>query len=274
MINIYKGIAPSSLVSEGEEHARNLCATYDADPASYRDGTRLMEVSDSICKTDIVRAELEACHFGKCCYCETVIPKPFAHSHIEHWRPTNSSRQGRGETRTRPGYYWLVNSWDNLLLSCFFCNTTNKSDLFPLRNPPTRARHHGMRLEDEEPGILKPDGDQDLRDHITFAEDVPVGLTDLGRKTIQVLGLDSVKHSLRREVLAKIRNDRRELLDLMAINHPMAREIADQRRKSIEDAILPNKPYSAMVAAFLATYPLPELAPEMARGAGGEPSID
>jgi len=157
------------------------------------------------------------------------------------------------------------------LLSCFFCNTSNKSDLFPLEDPATRARHHGMRLEDEVPSILKPDAIGDPSDHIKFLEDVPDGLTELGRKTIQVLGLNSPKHSHLRKILNEIRAERNELIKLMTIDHPMAREIAQTRRKSVQEAILPNKPYSAMAVAFLKANPLPEPITETARSAGGDP---
>jgi hypothetical protein len=206
----------------------------------------------------VVKAKLEACHHGKCCYCETHIPKPYAHSHVEHWRPKLSSRQVRDKKkRTWPGYYWLAYSWDNLLLSCFLCNS-NKSDLFPLKNPAARARHHGMRVEDEVPAILKPDGDRDPRDHITFRGVEPVGLTPLGRKTIEVLGLDSPKHGLRRDYLEKIHQARELSIDLVGSVEPKLRQHAAHFRDFVEKAVRPEKPYSAMVAAYLEANPLPD----------------
>jgi hypothetical protein len=216
-----------------------------------------MDVRTYIYASDAVKAELEACHHGKCCYCETLIPKPYALSYVEHWRPKSSSRQGLNEERIWPGYYWLAYKWDNLLLSCFFCNLS-KSDLFPLDDPAARARHHGMRLEDEAPAVLKPDGDKDPADHITFHAEVPVGLTPLGRKTIEVLRLDSPAHELRLSRLAEIRKARDIFINLMGSVDPVARQLAETCRGFVEQAVRPEMPYSAMVVAYLQTNPLPD----------------
>jgi len=269
MIAIRKGAAPLSLLSAGEDHARELCAAYEANPEAYQSGETKMSIRESIYKLPEVKDALEACHHGKCCYCETVIPKPFAHSQIEHWRPKSCSRQEPNAERVRPGYYWLAYSWENLLLSCHFCNTINKRDLFPLENPATRARHHGTSLEDESPAILKPDGDADPRNHITFDEDVPKRLSPLGQKTIEVLGLDSTKHTQRRKFLATIRADRKLYMDLMNSPDPIARQYAQAKRRSLEEANLPDKPYSSMMASFLASNPLPDPAEQITMGAGG-----
>ena len=257
MIAIQKRAAPADLVRAGEEHARELCAAYDADPEPYRSG-KPMPVRRSIYTADEVKAALEACHHGKCCYCETVIPKPYAYSHVEHWRPKSSFRQGRNEDSIWPGYYWLAYSWDNLLLSCAFCNSSKKSDLFPLENPAARARHHRMPIADETPAILKPDGDKNPRDHITFHMEVPVGRTALGSKTIEVLGLDSPAHEQRLTHLDTIRKAREMAIRLMGIAHPAAQEYAELARRFVEEAVRPEKPYSAMAAAYLEANPLPD----------------
>lgn len=256
MIAIHKGDAPPDLVCAGEDHARELCAAYDADPELYQRRERKMDVRASIYASDAVKTELQACQHGKCCYCETLIPRPYALLYIEHWRPKSSSRQGWGEQRLWPGYYWLAYRWDNLLLSCFFCNSS-KSDLFPLEDPAVRARHHGMPVEDEAPAILKPDGDQDLSAHITFHEEVPVGVTPLGRKTIEVLGLDSPAHELRLSRLAEIRKARDISINLTGSDDPIARQWAESFRRFVEQAVGPEMPYSAMAAAFLKANPLP-----------------
>lgn len=206
MIAIHKGTAPRDLVRAGEEHAKELCAAYEADPEPFQSGKK-MGIRKSIYASRAVKAELEACHHGKCCYCEMRFDdhRPYAYSYVEHWRPKRSSRQEPDEESIWPGYYWLAYSWDNLLLSCAFCNCVNKRDLFPLEDPAARARHHGMRIEDETPAILKPDGDEDPRDHITFDMEVPKGITPLGCKTIEVLGLASEAHGPRLTYLDMIR---------------------------------------------------------------------
>ena len=258
MIAIRKGDAPPGLVLAGEEHAKELCEAYDANPELYRSGEQKMDVRKSIYASDAVKAALDACHHGKCCYCETLIPTPYADPHVEHWRPKSSSRQALDEKSGWPGYYWLAYSWDNLLLSCAFCNRNNKRDLFPLDDPSARARHHGMPVEDEAPAILKPDGDEDPRDHIKFELDEPVGLTPLGRKTIEVLRLNSKAHEARLTHLKMVRQAREWSIGLMNSVDPKARQYSLHLRGVIEDAVRPEQPYSAMVAAFLEANPLPD----------------
>jgi 5-methylcytosine-specific restriction endonuclease McrA len=257
VITIHKGAAPRGLIRAGEKHAGELCADYDADPDMFRSGEKTMEVRDRIYASKSVKSELEECQHGKCGYCEAVIPKPYAYSHVDHWRPKSSSRQELDDERVRPGYYWLAYTWDNLVLSCLFCNS-NKNDLFPLDDPAQRARHHGMPIDDETPGILKPDGDRDPREHITFHEEVPVGLTPLGRTTIAVLGLAKEAHEPRRTHLNKIRKKREMYLKLMNSVDPTARHYAELARTAVLQATRPEEPYSAMIAAYLESNPLPD----------------
>jgi len=188
VIAIHKSAAPPVLVHDGEEHATDLCAAYDADPDLYVNREQKMPIRRLIYASEAVKAALGPAIMASAVIARLVSQRPTLIRMFEHWRPKSSSRQGFEEESIWPGYYWLAYSWDNLLLSCAFCNSSNKSDLFPLEDPTVRARHHRMRIEDETPVILKPDGDEDPRNHITFHMEVPVGLTPLGRKTIEVLG--------------------------------------------------------------------------------------
>jgi uncharacterized protein (TIGR02646 family) len=257
MISIRKGPPPPALVRAGDRRVRELCAAYDADPVAYRSGKVKMNISKPTYASTAVKEKLLASHHGKCCYCETKIETPYADVHVEHWRPKLSSRQGRREKSTRPGYYWLAYSWDNLLLSCSFCNRDNKKDLFPLKNAAMRARNHRMSIDRERPAILKPDGDQNPRDHITFNGDRAVGRTALGRKTIDVLLLNSPKHR-RAEHLIEIEKRRKVYIDLKDIPDPVVRLHAELQRKFLEDAVKPDRKYSAMVADYLEKNPLPD----------------
>lgn len=70
-----------------------------------------------------VRERLEELFNRKCAYCECNISAG-GENDIEHFRP-----KGRVDismnTETgsyKPGYYWLGMVWENLLLSCQFCN--------------------------------------------------------------------------------------------------------------------------------------------------------
>ena len=256
MIPINKGLPPRNLVKLGEKHAGNLCAAYDADPKPYRGGKQ-MGFRNSIYASPAVKRALKVCHFGKCCYCETHIPEPYAYGHVEHWRPKSSSRQERRKESVWPGYYWLAYQWDNLLLSCAFCNS-NKADLFPLKNPSARARHHRMRIAREKPALLKPDGGVNPRDHIAFRNETPVALTPLGKMTINVLALDSPKHEERLRHLQIISQARETFIDLVGSVDAKARAHAERARQILEKAIRPDQPYSAMVVDFLKANPLPD----------------
>jgi len=57
-------------------------------------------------KQSDTRKALMNIYKNKCAYCEQNIEQ----NHIEHYRPKNI-------------YYWLVYSWDNLLLACSDCNS-------------------------------------------------------------------------------------------------------------------------------------------------------
>jgi uncharacterized protein (TIGR02646 family) len=255
MIPVRKGKAPHDLVLEGEEHVKELCAAYEADHELHCTRIRKWTFREEIYRS--VQPDLAACHYGKCCYCETPLD---ANSEVEHWRPKSR-------------YYWLAYSWDNLFLSCGFCNK-KKGDAFPLDNPAARAMHHGMSIANETPSILKPDGDQDPREHIKFHGDRPEGLTELGRKTIEVLGLDSPKHGGRLRHLSKIREARKlYMLYVGSADHEKRRH-AEIARNLVEQAVRPDEPYSAMIAAYLEANPLPERAhaalnSEDSRGMGG-----
>jgi hypothetical protein len=154
------------------------------------------------------------------------------------------------------------------LLSCGFCNK-KKGDAFPLEDPAARATHHGMSIALETPGILKPDGDQDPRDHIKFHGDRPEGLTPLGRKTIELLGLDSPKHGGRLRELDRVRLASRLYILDSASGDPERRRRADFARIFVEQAVRPDRPYSAMIAAYLEANPLPEAAPATLNSAAG-----
>jgi uncharacterized protein (TIGR02646 family) len=254
VIPVHKSSAPPHLLLAGKEHATELCAAYDADPDLCRTGIKKWNFREDIYRS--ARAELDACHYGKCCYCEAPLD---ANSEVEHWRPKSR-------------YYWLAYVWENLFLICGFCNK-KKGEAFPIEDEAKRATHHGMSIADERPGILKPDGDEDPSHHIRFHDDRPEPLTPLGLKTIEVLGLDSPKHRGRLRHLAEIR----AACALYRLNaesaDPEKRVCAESARIFVETAVRPDKPYSATISAYLKANPLSEPAPAAINHAGG-PAID
>src|ERR1700733_5163797 len=96
MIRIDKGPAPRKLTDAGTAMARMHCAAYDLDPAPYITGLKNFEIAVGIFAHRSVKESLERSQHGKCCYCEAFIEKPYAHSHVEHWRPKAFSQQDAG----------------------------------------------------------------------------------------------------------------------------------------------------------------------------------
>ena len=235
MISIQKGAAPPALVRRGDKHALELCAAYDAG--------RAIAIIEGIYQS--AKPHLEICHHGKCCYCETLIDdhKPYAYSEVEHWRPKSI-------------YYWLAYSWENMFLSCTFCNK-EKGNQFPLRDQSTRATHHGMSIDEETPEILKPDADRDPSQHFKWRGDTPEGITCEGRRTIEVLNLDSPKHQRKRH-LVEFQLKHAAYMSFMSSAYPSKQQDAEAARKLLEEAMRPERPYSAMIAAYLAANPLPD----------------
>lgn len=241
MITIHKGAPPPEFDQTGDDHARELCTAYDANTEAYRNRQTKMAFRETIYRS--VTRELDGYHHGKCCYCEVPLD---ANSEVEHWRPKSR-------------YYWLAYSWSNLLLSCGFCNKT-KLNQFPLEDEGKRALDHHMRLDAEKPAILKPDGDIDPSSHIEFHGDRPEALNQsaIGTKTIEVLGLDSPKHRGRARHLAKLKVEHATYVLYINNADPEKRRDAETARRFIEEAVLPDKQYSAMAAAYLRANPLPE----------------
>jgi len=109
-----------------------------------------------------VKTDLEKIYNKKCAYCESNICA-VSYSHIEHYRPKNE-------------YYWLVYSWDNLLLACQICNT-NKGEKFETNE--TKIIYKKQFLNDlhdkaydfneiEKPQLINPELEEDLDNHFTF----------------------------------------------------------------------------------------------------------
>lgn len=133
---------------------------------------------------DVVKPDLAAMQYNKCCYCEKREEQP-KYRDVEHYRPKSV-------------YWWLAWTWENLLFSCIDCNREHKRDQFP-RSPGDRA----LAPEEAPPGSEQPlvldptDPRIDPTTQIEFRREriqgrerwTPHGLTARGWKTIEVCGL-------------------------------------------------------------------------------------
>jgi uncharacterized protein (TIGR02646 family) len=137
--------------------------------------------------------------FAKCAYCESYYADVYD-GDVEHFRPKGRVKE---KTPQKPGYYWLANDWDNLLLSCQHCNqgrrhllegdtkavSRGKLDQFPIANDKKRAKKPSDSLDEEDKVryLLNPCKDKP-ENHFSYdaKEGVIKAETEMGEKSIEV----------------------------------------------------------------------------------------
>jgi uncharacterized protein (TIGR02646 family) len=156
-----------------------------------------------------VKMALEKLFHHKCAYCEG---KPTSQGpwDVEHYRPKGRVK----ESDNHHGYYWLAYTWENLFLSCTYCNqnrtdqplfddptvgaTAGKVDQFPLRIEKKRAMKPESKLDEEEPLLLNPCKDvdcetyfrYDIKGHILAVDTETPIKKKRAKKTIRICHLD------------------------------------------------------------------------------------
>lgn len=168
----------------------------------------LDEVKESVYKADDVRDQLIEDQHYKCAYCESRITREY--NDVEHYRPKSV-------------YYWLGHDWNNFLYSCDLCNRTYKKTNFPLKNEANRVTFPGS-LDIEEPLIINPAFEEPAT-HIRFNRYMLVGVTDEGKKTIDLFQLND------RPVLV---NDRAQLYEL----YVREKDKLEKMRKLLDSPVL------------------------------------
>ena len=111
-----------------------------------------------------------------------------------------------------------------------------------------------MSLFKEQPELLHPARDRP-REHIVFHYEIPLGVTALGQKTIEVLGLDSVREE-RLTYLDQVRMAWELYDDLKDSVDAVARRHAFHARDILLAAVAADRPFSAMVSDFLRKHPV------------------
>ena len=131
---------------------------------------------------------------GKCVYCEGNY-QAGAPSDGEHFRPKAGVTDGRRPV-PHSGYYWLAYEWQNLLLSCRHCNSTNgKLNEFPIAGtrvgvPGATRRLWEVELAKEQPILLHPYYDEP-QEHLKAARHwALVGTSERGKRTIEICDLN------------------------------------------------------------------------------------
>jgi 5-methylcytosine-specific restriction endonuclease McrA len=189
----------------------------------YADKKPLKSFAFKCYRDERVKNELRAV-FPKCAYCESIFDAT-SDGDIEHFRP---KLRVSGKTPETPGYYWLANSWENLLLSCSHCNqgrlhniydpvteTVKKSsirlgkvDQFPLKPGGVWIANHQDDVSKEEPFrlLINPCVD-DPEAHFEYDETLAVmkPKTEMANVSISVYALSrSILIDRRRAILATL----------------------------------------------------------------------
>jgi uncharacterized protein (TIGR02646 family) len=188
MVHIPKPPAPAILLTDGTGKALEHCNHYDSSTPQQRRAKKFFPFEGKIYQDPSVKETLETIQHGKCAFCET--PLLGCYGDVEHFRPKAAWQQQEGDTPHYPGYYWLVYDWDNLFLSCEYCNRSFKKNLFPLADPAKRAFSHNDNIEDEEPLLIHPTFDNP-EDFLGFRGRIPYAISGnaKGETTISMLGL-------------------------------------------------------------------------------------
>jgi hypothetical protein len=170
------------------------------------------------------KAAMAPATYGKCGYCEVdVWAVDRFKGDVEHYRPKGRIDQivarPDGSTTTtvqfESGYHWLAYEWDNYILSCNPCNSANKKNLFPVKDPPATAPQEGDERS-EKPLLLNPFGRKDPGKHLLFDQLGIVGPrrhSKYGRTTIEVCGLNREPLAKKRRRVAKIVRRQLDILE-------------------------------------------------------------
>jgi len=187
-----------------EKWQSEAAAETDAQMDLYRQGEPLGPDKQSIWRR-LKEWYLDHVFAKKCAYCEGTYLAGFP-QHAEHWRPKKEVTEFAGDrevvvTRSgdpHPGYWWLAYSWENLVPSCFYCNTGDgKGNKFPIDGSYAFAPEEGADKKEldrtEKPWLLHPFADPNPEDHIGFYKDGTAYAKDkseYGRWTITVMDLN------------------------------------------------------------------------------------
>lgn len=191
--------------------------------------------SDSLYKTNEIKAGLNKLYNGKCGYCETPV-KVYVNNvgvdfnfqrTVEHYRPKSK-------------YYWLAFSWDNLLITCRTCNEA-KLDNFKINGTkviydPKDLQKINELVEEynklEEPDLIHPEF-ENVESKLEFNEFGKISSNDLSVKyTITTHNLDRrFLNTERQKVLDKLAKD----LKLMIIENEGNAEKFQSSFKTITD---------------------------------------
>ena len=251
MIQIIKGAAPPSLVTQGIILHNAMKADYLLHKRAYKNGTKPFVFSDAY-KTDDVRNQLLATQYNKCCFCEAKFINDYFH--VEHFRPKGRVDKWPKGPSTYPGYYWLAYEWSNLFLAKGKTNTSFKRNFFPLTGTTKRNRSH-LETKIESSLLINPET-EDPRVHIRFKKEEIFGQTIRGKKNIKLLDLRNPEIDEARRTKYSLLNALKDSIELLIAN---GSNVADSNIQSmiepLRHAITPQAEFSSMAIDLLSGWP-------------------
>ncbi|TVT36935.1 hypothetical protein FNT36_23995 [Hymenobacter setariae] len=250
MIRVIKPTTiPRHLAQVGQQEKLLNQNSYDADAQAYLTGKIVFLIKKALYGSPTIKKVLRKAQHGKCCYCEKEqIDEAGA---VEHYRPKGGYKLLRTErSSTKPGYYWLAYEWSNLYFICCRCNTV-KSSLFPLVDETTRAKSHHNNIAAEAPYILDPGGTMDPRVHIRFDKNLIQGVTEFGKKTIEICKLNRPELNDKRQELLNIIDI--HLGEIYVNDNPTDAKFLRSQRFLIQ-CQQPTAPFSAVAIDYLRNF--------------------
>jgi 5-methylcytosine-specific restriction endonuclease McrA len=220
-----------------------------------------------------IKGAYMAIQHGKCAYCERKSGKD-AESRIEHdvehFRPKSQVRSWPPKSRNlhypfplgqpaQTGYHLLAYSLFNYAVTCKKCNTTYKSDFFPIAGAARIQDQDDPRnLSAEDAFLIYPIGDldDDPEDLITFQGLIAMPKHASGPKQQRArVTIDFFKLDIRDELLFQRAVMLKALYwaldDLAKSNDPKRRKAA---RQTVDLALDACSPHTSCARAFHALY--------------------
>jgi uncharacterized protein (TIGR02646 family) len=237
---------PAVLRNEGvTETARNV-QKVRADLGAYRSGAKKLEFDREIYGHASVKRVMIRAQRGKCAFCESEF-RVVSFGDMEHFRPKGGFRRRSRGALQRPGYYWLAYAWENILASCEICNRRFKRNHFPLEKGSCRVRGPAGDCSKERALLIDPAAEDPDRFLAWHEHRVVARKGDRrARVTLRVLGLN---RKTLRAARARLLETVARMLDLVD-EHP-ATAARVRAEAWLRMAVLPDRPYSGMVRAYL-----------------------
>lgn len=194
--------APACLLDERTRRAREMLRAAFSSDTDVAAQTRYAMEGLAIVDQEL-QTSLERLFKGHCAFCERAVPtSAYRFRPTEEAGPTSDAPTEYGD-RAHLYYTWLANSWSNIYPICSGCRPEEAS-IFPVRGKrcalPERYEIEAYVEQptgswrtqpSENPLLLDPSGDEDLRKHLLVLPDGRMlGLDERGAFTITHFGLD------------------------------------------------------------------------------------